>query len=67
MSVQITETSRKLAKISEVMSDAYHFVYMRELVEDWQAQADVGHPLAIEMMATINRFHDLCLYAQTAK
>jgi hypothetical protein len=53
-------TSRKLAQISEVMADGFHFVQLRALVETWQKQADAGDVQSQEMMKVIDTFHRLC-------
>lgn len=68
MEFQISETSRKLGKISEVMTDGFYFVFMREQCQQFQNMADTGDPQAIEMMRIIDTFHRLCLYIEeTAK
>ncbi len=54
----------KLAKISEVMGDAYYFLQIRDFVNIWQQQAHDGDPLAEEMMGVINTFYRLCKTAQ---
>ena len=58
---QVSEVSRKLGTISEVMADGYHFVNMRELVEQWHEQADAGDKMAKDMMKVIDTFHRLCV------
>lgn len=58
---QVSEMSRKLGMISEVMSDGYHFIHLREYAEQWQAQADSGHADAQKMIEAINLFHRLCV------
>lgn len=32
---EVSQVSRKLGEISEVMADGYHFIRMRTLVEQW--------------------------------
>ena len=61
----VSETSRKLALISEVMADGYNFLVMRELCQDWQAQADCGNQTAKDMMQTVETFYKLCKYVKT--
>jgi hypothetical protein len=56
----VSQMSRKLGLISEVMADGYHFVRMRDLVDDWQARADAGDATAQELIKVINTFHRLC-------
>lgn len=57
----VSEPSRKLAEISEVMADGYHFVKMRSLVEDWQELADLGNETAKEAIKMVDTFHRLCM------
>ncbi len=56
----VSQMSRKLGLISEVMADAYHFVRMRDFVEAWEKDAATGSPDAVKMMEVINTFHRLC-------
>lgn len=58
----VSEMSRKLARISEVMNDGFVFLYMREICEQWQAEADMGSSEAHQMMESIDRFYKLCDY-----
>lgn len=58
----VSEISRKLARISEVMNDGYIFLYIREICEQWQADADMGSAEAQEMMESIDTFYRLCDY-----
>ena len=58
---EVTEIKQKLALISEVMADGYHWIYMSQLVESFQKKADLGDPLAHEMNKLINTFHKLCV------
>lgn len=60
----VSEVSRKLGLISEVMADGYHFVTMREHVEQWQQQADSGDANAQKMIDAIDLFHRLCFYVK---
>lgn len=60
MTYQAPEVTRKLAEISEVMADGYHFVHMRTLVEQWEEQAVAGDKMAQDMMQVIDTFHRLC-------
>lgn len=52
--------NKKLATISEVMADGYHFIKLRQLVLEWDALADAGDQRAIEAMTMIEQFHRLC-------
>ena len=56
----ISDMSRKLARISEVMADGYLFLHMRELCEHWQDEADTGGQYAQDMMKVIDTFYRLC-------
>lgn len=67
MDNHISEVSRKLSKISEVMADGYHFVTMRAFVEQWQMEADMGNQQAAEMIMSIDRFYRLCVAVQERK
>lgn len=67
MDNQITEVSRKLSKISEVMADTYHFIMMRAFVEQWQREADAGSEDARAMIDVINTFYRLCVTVQERK
>ena len=58
---EVSQVSRKLGEISEVMADGYHFIRMRALVEQWQDQADAGDQTAQDMMKVIDTFHRLCV------
>jgi hypothetical protein len=57
---EVSKMSRKLGEISEVMADGFHFVQLRDFVDDWQASADAGDVAAQEMMKVIDTFHRLC-------
>lgn len=59
-----SEVSVKLAKISEVMSDAYYFVKLRAFAETWQIQADNGNMMAKDMLDAIDKVHRLCEVVQ---
>lgn len=52
--------SKKLADISLVMADAFMFLKVRLLVEDWDQMAKAGDPAAQKAMLMINQFHNLC-------
>lgn len=54
------EFNLKLAKISEVMGDAFYFIQIREFVHIWIQQEQEGDPLAEEMMNIIDTFYRLC-------
>ena len=64
---EVSQVSRKLGEISEVMADGYHFVHMRTLVEQWQEQADAGDKTAQDMMKVIDTFHRLCVVVKGDK
>lgn len=64
MAEHVSEMSRKLARISEVMNDGFVFLYMRELCERWQADADMGDANAQQMMQAIDKFYRLCDYTK---
>lgn len=52
--------SLKLAKISEVMGDAFYFIQIREFVHIWIQQEQEGDPMVEEMMRIIDTFYRLC-------
>ena len=56
----MTEITKKITEISEVMSNGYHFVKMRFLLEDWERQAAAGNIQAQEAIKMIETFHRLC-------
>lgn len=62
--IMASDTANKLAKISEVFSDGYHFVQLRAHCEHWQAEADCGNVVAQEFMQVLNTMHKLCLYIE---
>ena len=53
------EITQKLSDISEVMSDGYHFLNMRFLLEDIQERNDSS---AKELINIVDKFHKLCKY-----
>ena len=61
---QVSEMSKKLGKISEVMSDGFHFIQMRAFCEQWQTEADAGNADSQEMIRIINTFHRLCVVVE---
>lgn len=63
----VSEVATKLALISEVMGDGYHFLTLRFLVEDWERLANEGDEVAIRAMQMIEQFHRLCLAAKNIK
>lgn len=60
MEFEVSQITRKLGLISEVMADAYHFMNMRTYVEEWDQMAKAGDPEAQEMIRVIETFHRLC-------
>jgi len=56
------EISKKLADISLAMSDGFHFLQIRSLVEDWDRMAKAGDPTAQEAIVMVNKFYGLCKY-----
>jgi len=59
------KVSKKLATISLAMSDAFHFVHIRALLEDWDRMAMAGDPKAREAIVAFEQFHALCNYVLT--
>ena len=57
----MSDICKTLVEISEVMSDAYYFVSMRDLVEQWAELATNGSKPAQDMLSVINTFHRLCV------
>lgn len=55
------EITKKLADISRIMADGFHFINMRMIVEDWQKQADLGDAKAQQAINMIEQFHRLCM------
>ncbi len=47
----------KLAEISSITGDAFLFLKMRELLEEYATQSD---PLSVAMVDVINKFHLFC-------
>ena len=64
---EISPVTKKLAKISEIMADGYHFVNMRFLCEQWEADAAAGDVNSTEMMKIIDTMHRLCLAVERNK
>ena len=60
----VSEVSRKLADISRIMSDGYHFLKMRGIIEEWQESADQGNQTAVAGMELIDRMYNLCLIVE---
>lgn len=56
-----SDMSSKLALISEVMADGYHYLRIRCLVEAWQVEASKGSWDAARMMEAIDLVHRLCV------
>ena len=64
---EISPVTKKLAKISEIMADGYHFVKMRFLCEQWEAEALAGDENSAEMIKIIDTMHRLCLAVERNK
>jgi len=59
----ISEISKKLADISEVMSDGFHFVKLRFFLESLEERKD-SDILANDVLKMVEQFHRLCLLAK---
>jgi len=61
MDFEVPQITRKLGLISEVMADGYHFIMLRQHIEQWDRDANEGNVQAQEMIRVIETFHRLCL------
>lgn len=57
----VTDIRTKLAEIGLVTSDAYYYIKMWMLLEDWQQMSEQGDQKAQEAMLMVDRFHRFCL------
>jgi len=55
------DMNTKLAQISEMMADGYHFVEMRESARLWERDALAGDVDAQKILDIMSQFHRLCL------
>lgn len=55
------DMNTRLAQISEVMADGYHFFKMMECARLWQQDALMGDPDAQKILDIMSQFHRLCL------
>lgn len=60
----IPEITRKLSKISEIMSDGYHFVKMREIAEKMERDAANGDFAASQVLTQLERFYNFCVFVE---
>lgn len=58
------DMNTKLAEISEIMGDGYHFVHMRELALYMEKDAHQGDLDAQKILDIISQFHRLCIIAK---
>lgn len=67
----MTENQQKictmLADISLAMSDAYHFIKLREVVLDWERMAEEGNTNAAEAIENIRWFQLVCEQVEKMK
>ena len=57
------DMNTKLAQISEIMADGFHFVHMRELALHMETDAQHGDVDAQKIVDIISQFHRLCMIA----
>lgn len=55
------DMTTKLAEISEIMADGFHFVHMREFANGLMADAASGDVDAQKILDIMSQFHRLCL------
>lgn len=60
----MSEITKKLVDISEVMTDGTMFIKMRSLMEAMEQKVNEGDEAAEQLVDFVNKFHKLCLYAQ---
>lgn len=58
---EVTDIQKKLLEIGFVTSDAYYFLKMSVLLEDWQQMSEQGDQKAQEAMRMVDMFYRLCL------
>lgn len=61
------DMNKKLAEISEIMADGYHFLQMRSLVNQMECEAlasEWDDSPAQEILDIISQFHRLCIIAK---
>lgn len=58
------DMNTKLAEISEIMADGFHFVHMRSLVAHMEDEAQHGDVDAPQILDIISQFHRLCIIAK---
>ena len=59
----MSEITKKISKISQVMGDGYHFVNMRFLLEDLERDSEDAAVKAL--FEAIDKVHRLCVYVET--
>lgn len=55
------DMNTRLAEISEIMADGFHFVHMREFATMWERAAMAGDVDAQKILDIMSQFHRLCL------
>ena len=58
------DMNTKLAEISEIMADGFHFLQMRSLVNAMQGNVASGDVDAQKILDIISQFHRLCIIAK---
>lgn len=58
------DMNTKLAQISEIMADGFHWFNMREFALHMEEDAKAGDVDAQKILDIISRFHRLCLVAK---
>lgn len=55
-------TTQKLAEISRIMADGYHFINMRMVLEN--LETDPNQDAAVQVLEVVHRFYNLCKYVE---
>lgn len=58
-----TPITQKLSKISEVMSDGFYFIQLRDLMEKFERDM-YSDPDAAKLVQLVEQFHRLCLHVE---
>ena len=68
METRLTTNNQKLGFISETMSDGYHFLQMRSLMEqmekDAQSDDQDNAQSAEKILDMMNKFYNVCAYVR---
>jgi hypothetical protein len=55
-------TTEKLAEISRIMADGFHFMILREVLEGMKT--DSNQDAAVQVLEVVDRFYNLCKYVE---